>query len=240
VHDMHSPQQAPQQSLLSARQVQTMLGVDRSTVYRMAEDGRLPAVKVGRQWRFPADRIEDVLRVEATPRPLAPRGARLSSPASAVQAPSTDVAASVTQISAELLGVMMVVTDMDGHPITEVVNPCPWFAERADDPHLLDACIAEWQQLADDTDLEPRFTPGALGFECARAFVRSGTSLVAMVLVGGVAPAGSTTAGLYALDDIARRRVLAALPKVAGTLSRVAPRDQHTSGTTSVDVGSQR
>lgn len=238
MQDMHSPQQAPQPSLLSARQVQTMLGVDRSTVYRMAEDGRLPAVKVGRQWRFPADRIEDVLRVDGAPRQLIPASRPL--PTSGVRPPSPDVAAAVAQISAELLGVMMVVTDMDGHPITEVANPCPWFTERADDPDLLDACVAEWQQLADDTDFEPRFTAGALGFECARAFVRSGTSLVAMVLVGGVAPAGSTTRGLYALDSADRHRVLGALPRVASALSRVAPRAPRPPGTATVDVGSQR
>jgi excisionase family DNA binding protein len=227
VQSMHSPQTQSQPSLLSARQVQTMLGVDRSTVYRMAEDGRLPAVKVGRQWRFPADRIEAVLRVDAAPRPAPGREPAAAVPVP-VAAPSTEVAASVAQIAADLLGVMMVVTDMDGRPITEVANPCPWFAERSDDPDLLDACVTEWQQLADDTDFEPRFTAGVLGFECARAFVRSGTSLVAMVLVGGVAPAGSTTAGLYRLDDDARRRVLAALPKVAATLSRIGPRSTDT------------
>src|SRR5674476_1186761 len=49
------------QSLLTARQVQTMFGVDRSTVYRMAEDGRLPAIKIGRQWRFRPEEIERLL-----------------------------------------------------------------------------------------------------------------------------------------------------------------------------------
>ena len=220
MQSMHQPQTPPQPSLLSARQVQILLRVDRSTVYRMAEDGRLPAVKVGRQWRFPADLIDDVLRVDATP-----RRERLGAPASPAPAPATDVATSVTQIAAGLLGVMMVVTDMDGHPITDVTNPCPWFAARSDDPELLDACVAEWQQLADDTDLEPRFAAGALGFECARAFVRSGTSLVAMVLVGGVAEPGSRTEGLYHLDDDARRRVLTALPKIAAALSRAGHRD---------------
>jgi hypothetical protein len=179
-------------------------------------------VKVGRQWRFPADRIEAALRVSPAPRPSSTAGSSPAHRSAAV--PSTEVAASVAQLAADLLGVMMVVTDMDGRPITEVANPCPWFAERADEPDLLDACVAEWQQLADDTDFEPRFTAGVLGFECARAFVRSGTSLVAMVLVGGIAPAGSTTAGLYHLDDESRRRVLGALPKVAAALSRVAPR----------------
>ena len=48
-------------NLLTAQQVQQMLEVDRSTIYRMAEDGRLPAIKVGRQWRFPAESIAELL-----------------------------------------------------------------------------------------------------------------------------------------------------------------------------------
>ncbi len=211
-----------------------LLGVDRSTVYRMAEDGRLPAIKVGRQWRFPADLIDDVLRVDA-----APRRERAGSSAPPAPPPTTDVATSVTQIAADLLGVMMVVTDMDGHPITDVANPCPWFAARSDDPDLLDACVAEWQQLADDMDLEPRFAAGALGFECARAFVRSGTSLVAMVLVGGVAEPGSRAEGLYQLDDDSRRRVLTALPKVAAALSRVGHRDPRSTDHSNAEARSQ-
>jgi excisionase family DNA binding protein len=221
---MHSPRDTSQPSLLTARQVQLMLGVDRSTIYRMAEDGRIPAIKVGRQWRFPADRISDLLRIEAGA-PI-PRSAAGGPPAAAL---SPDVAASVAEVAADLLGVMMVVTDMDGHPISAVCNPCPWFTERADDPELLDACVAEWQQLADDTDFEPRFTLGVLGFECARAFIRSGTSLVGMVLVGGVAPSENPGPGLYHLDGEQRRRVLSALPRVAAVLSQVAPRASGTS-----------
>ena len=45
-------------SMLTTRELQQLLHVDRSTIYRMAESGQLPAIKVGRQWRFPADRIE--------------------------------------------------------------------------------------------------------------------------------------------------------------------------------------
>ena len=33
--------------MLTAKEVQEMLQVDRSTVYRMAEAGRIPAIKVG-------------------------------------------------------------------------------------------------------------------------------------------------------------------------------------------------
>ena len=223
--------------LLNARQVQNMLHIDRSTVYRMAEDGRLPAIKVGRQWRFPADRIADLiqddpgsLRFAAIPADdahsadvmtfLPPDGAM---PAT-VDVFFVQAAEAVLAVAGELLGVMMVVTDMNGHPLTAVANPCDWFADRAEDPEVVSACTVEWQSMADDPDFAPRFRTGVLGFQCARAFIRSGTCLIGMVLAGGIAPESSTTAGLYHLQDADRSRVLAALPKIAAALSHVPPR----------------
>ena len=47
--------------LLTTKQVQKLLQVDRTTVYRMRKDGRLSAVKLGHQWRFPAQQIRDFL-----------------------------------------------------------------------------------------------------------------------------------------------------------------------------------
>ena len=47
--------------MLTAKEIQAILEIDRSTVYRMAEDGRLPAVKVGRQWRFPSEQIKTLI-----------------------------------------------------------------------------------------------------------------------------------------------------------------------------------
>ena len=200
------------QSLLTARQVQTMFGVDRSTVYRMAEDGRLPALKIGRQWRFRPEEIERLL--VASPGAAMLNGTPPALPASA---------AAVVEIAADLLGVMMVATDMHGRPLTGVANPSRWFAARADDPASLADCVAEWKALADEPDFEPQFLTGQLGFQCARAYIRSGTSLVGMVLAGGVAPPGNDSDELYHLDATQRSRVLAALPKVAAALSRTLP-----------------
>jgi excisionase family DNA binding protein len=231
---MQSPHQVNVQELLTAQQVQLMLDVDRSTVYRMADDGRLPAIKVGRQWRFPADRIRDVLRLESGPAssdasPVTVLALPTATPpVTAVPELSPDVAAAVARVAADLLGVMMVITDMDGHPVTDVVNPCPWFAERESDPALLETCIEEWRQLADDPDLKPRFNLGPHGFECVRAFVRRGPVLVGMVLAGGIAPTGSTGTGFYELDGDGRRRVLSAVPKVAAALSQVPSRPVRT------------
>ena len=65
-------------SMLTTKDLQEIINVDRSTIYRMAEAGKLPAIKVGRQWRFPADEIETWLAggeqdvVPAPPRRRAP------------------------------------------------------------------------------------------------------------------------------------------------------------------------
>ena len=200
------------QPLITARQVQTMFGVDRSTVYRMAEDGRLPALKIGRQWRFRAEEIERLL--VASPR---------TAPSTATPPALSATAVAVVEVAADMLGVMMVAADMHGRPLTGVANPAPWFAARANDAECIAECIAEWKILADEPDFEPQFRTGQLGFQCARAYIRSGTLLVGMVLAGGVAPRGVESDELYQLDDDQRSRVLAALPKVAAALSRTLP-----------------
>jgi excisionase family DNA binding protein len=197
--------------LLTAYQVRQLLDVDKSTVYRMAADGRLRAIKVGRQWRFPAAEVQHLLEHGTTPTPVA------GQPAPSLDAGAVQV---LVEAFAESLGVMMVVTDMQGRPLTQVANPCPWFRERADDPELLAACVAEWRDLAGGLDFQPRFRTGEVGFECARAFIRSGAQLIGMVLAGGVTRNG--TEGLYHLDASERAHVLRLLPKVAAALSRLA------------------
>jgi len=194
--------------LLTAKQVQERLHVDATTIYRMAADGRMPAVKVGRQWRFPADGVERLLAGGDFPESRSPLD-----PAP-VQA--------VLDVSAPMLGVMMVATDMQGHPISAVANPCPWFAERAEDDDTLAACTAEWHAMAEDLDFSPHFQRASLGFECARVFVRSGSELVGMVLAGGVAPEGEHAEGLHELTAEQRQAVLDALPRVSAALSRAA------------------
>ncbi len=83
-------------------------------------------------------------------------------------------------------------------------------------------------------DLAPRFALGGLGFECARAFVRQGSSLIGMVVAGGVAPldCDEHPRGLHELDAAAREAVLRTLPHVAAavaTASRTSrsPAAQH-------------
>ena len=47
-----------QEGLLTASQVARYLSVDRFTVYRLVAQGKLPAFKVGNQWRFKRKMID--------------------------------------------------------------------------------------------------------------------------------------------------------------------------------------
>lgn len=203
-----------QTDLLTATNVGERLGVDTSTVYRMAADGRLPAVKVGRQWRFPRGELERSLAIGDPMAPEAPVPARF--------------AETLIALVAESLGVMMTVTDMDGRPVTGVANPCPWFREHGADPEVLDACVREWRDLAGELTFVPSFRTGPQGFRCARALIRRDNELVGMVLAGGLAPttptdteASEAADGFYHLDAAAEARVLQVLPHVAAALSSI-------------------
>jgi len=220
MQDMQSTVQGMQSvhRFLRAEHVGKMLGIDRSTVYRMAENGRLPALKIGRQWRFPAEQIERLL--EAHPGDLATQATQ-AEPGRRALLSSVRDALPLIELSAEILGVMVVVTDMDGEPVTDVVNPCPWFSEQSGDPELLARCLSDWKQLADDPDFDMRFRTGPLNFDCARAFIRLGPQLIGMLLVGGIAATDDDPRALYRLSAESRARVLASLPLIAARVSRL-------------------
>jgi excisionase family DNA binding protein len=203
------------QRLLTARQVQEFLGIDRSTIYRMADDGRLPAIRVGKQWRFSRDDILALVSAMAHPTDAS----RVPLARTSADVIDRTVATVATAVGADLLGVMMVVTDMAGQPLTEVANPCEWFIRNSADDEAMRACTTEWRGLADAHDFTPTFRSGPVGFECARSFIRSGRELVGMVLAGGVCAPGESSPDLYTLNAAERAAVLRALPRIASVIS---------------------
>lgn len=212
---------------LTAQQVQDLLAIDASTVYRMAGDGRLPAVRIGRQWRFPTEAIDALL----FPTPIAS-----GSPAEAASALlPPGLATSALEAIAHALGVTMVVTDLGGRPITDVVNPAPAIAARLDDPGFITACAAEWRSFAEEAHLAPRLRPGRFDFLCAHSLVRCGSTLIAMVLVGGIAPDEPDDPDLFHLDADQRRVVLETLPRAAALLSHIAEDRAHRPPAIAVD-----
>lgn len=174
--------------MLTAKDMQDLLQVDRSTIYRMAEAGRLPAVKVGKQWRFPSELVNGWLNSQAAAPTLQPQpavekaGCTLDSllPKACVQL--------MQDTYADALGVMLVVTDMEGNPVTEVSHPCGLFEAISQKPDAVKKCVESWHTLATTIDMEPKWVRSHLGLLCARGLIRVGTELKGMVVMGCVAP----------------------------------------------------
>ncbi len=185
--------------LLTTGQVQDLLHVDRTTIYRMIEDGRLPAIRVGKQWRFPKDDLNRWLQTQGTP--AAPDAAR---PARSAPAGSANTASSQAHLSeilpltctqliqdtfAEMLGCALVITDMEGQPVTQVSNPSGFFlAATEHTPGGWAACIRTWKGLAGSVSLEPKFTGSELGLLCGRGLIRQGSELKGLVVACCIAP----------------------------------------------------
>jgi excisionase family DNA binding protein len=174
--------------MLTTRQLQTLLKVDRTTIYRMAEDGRLPAIKVGKQWRFSSRQIEAWM---ASSEKGAEVVAQEGSSAAAVALKDTLPVECVQMIQdtfADLLGVMIFLADMEGNPITAVSNAPALFQLIHQQPGGLELCLASWKGMAESLTIEPRFSAGVLGLLCARSLVRVGAEIKGMVILGAIAP----------------------------------------------------
>lgn len=200
---------------LTATDVTRLLRIDKSTVYRMAEDGRLAGVKVGRQWRFPADELERAFGIDLDPEPVA----------NGIDTHDTEA---MTSLFADLYGVMAVVTDLEGRPLTPIMNPSGYFDMISRDPEAVDACIGEWRSHAMDDELQPSLRPSRFGFLCARAYIRSGFELVGMVIAGGVAPQMWPPTPSE-LDELAARTAVELTELAATTPSVPKLDDQETS-----------
>jgi excisionase family DNA binding protein len=57
------------QNLLTVKEVAALLRVSAQTLYKMLDNGEIPAVKVGSQWRFDRERIRDWLQQRSSEGP---------------------------------------------------------------------------------------------------------------------------------------------------------------------------
>lgn len=54
-------------NLLTVKEVASLLRVSTQTLYKMLEQGQIPAMRVGSQWRFDGDRIKTWLEEQSPP-----------------------------------------------------------------------------------------------------------------------------------------------------------------------------
>ena len=174
---------------LTTRQLRELLKVDRTTIYRMISSGQLPAVRVGNQWRFPREAVMQWINKREMNKASA-----YSPRAQAIEERIEDIRRlfpmeciqQIQDVIADALGVMVVVTDLEGHSIT-VPSNAPGLYQAVDQaPSAHKRCMELWVQMAQNPSLGPRFIPSHLGLSCARGLIRVGRNLRAMVIVGGV------------------------------------------------------
>jgi excisionase family DNA binding protein len=225
--------------LLTVHQVQDLLRVDRTTIYRMAQAGRIPAIRVGKQWRFDPVRLQQWLNEKAILAHLN----HVPQPASELSAwLPVGCAQMIQDAFAEVLGVMMLTTDLAGQPFTAVSQPCGFFTALVGEA---DALMSTWKQLVAEPALEPRFIRSAIGLCFARGAIRAGNRLIGIVIAGGVAEADWPPAehewrswarrfganesvvqahlnSVYRFDADGRTRILHTIQRVADIFSHVA------------------
>lgn len=162
--------------LLTAKQLQDLLKIDRTTIYRMLADGRLKGVKVGNQWRFPKDAVDALVSGVRPEDPEKPGATNQILPINCIQ-PIQDVFADITQVSS-------LTTAPDGTPLTRLSSPCTFCSLILDSDSGKEACVASWRKLATQPEVKPRFITCHAGLHYARARIDIGGALVAMFVAG--------------------------------------------------------
>jgi len=164
------------ENLLTAKQVQELLNVDRTTIYRMLKDGRLTGVKVGQHWRFSAHEVNDILmgtvRVNEPEAPLP--GDAL--PLHCMQ-PIQDVFAEIAELGA-------VTADKNGNALTRISNSCDFckLIMGSDEGRM--ACNESWRKLIGQEKASPKFTTCHAGLQYARARIEVRGELIAVLIAG--------------------------------------------------------
>ena len=161
--------------LLTSKQVQDLLQLDRTTIYRMLKDGRLSGVKVGSQWRFRRQEIDELLSSADTYDDSETIPSEVL-PVHCIQ--------SIQNVFAQIAEVGAVTTDRHGQPITEISHCTQFCKLMLGSPTGKQACVESWERLAENPDEGPRFAHCHAGLQYARGCIKVGNIPTAMIVAG--------------------------------------------------------
>jgi excisionase family DNA binding protein len=173
--------------LLTTRQLMELLQLDRTTIYRMLNDGRLPALRVGGQWRFPRQSIETLMQGSAAP---ASNGAQAEGEKrTPPTGPNTDILPlhclqPIQEVFAQTAAIGSVTTNLDGIPLTTISNSCAFCSLILATHEGRSLCQASWKKLAEATERLPRIARCHAGLAYARGWIAVEGASVAMIFGG--------------------------------------------------------
>lgn len=165
-----------EENFLTAKQVQELLNVDRTTIYRMLKDGRLQGVKMGKHWRFPEHAVNELLKNVKTSKAIPAETKDILFPLPCMQ--------SIQDVFAEVAEVGALTADVNGQPMTKISNNCEFCRLMLDSPTGRQGCIASWKRLAEQTSPRPVFIKCHAGLMYARARIDIHGELAAILVTG--------------------------------------------------------
>lgn len=168
--------------LLTTKQLQELLQLDRTTIYRMLKDGRLTGVKVGNQWRFRRQEVEALLS----------RAASLESdygPPSTSPTPSTKIIPLsciqvIQDVFAEITGIGAVIITPKGELLTKLSNCCRFCDLIMASESGRQTCINSWRKLARQAEDRTKFATCNAGLQYARAPIKVNDRFEGMLIAG--------------------------------------------------------
>jgi excisionase family DNA binding protein len=181
--------------LMTTRELEEFLKVDRTTLYSMLKEGSLPGFKVGGQWRFSRQEIESWLKNQQDVDEEAP--ARPSP-----EVLSIESVGSIQSIFSEALGVGSIVTQLDGTPLTQTTNSCAFCDLILSTPEGLRRCAESWRALASQQQRKPRLHRCHAGLFYARGRIEVEDEFVAMVFAGQIMVDGNREIVASRIDDL--------------------------------------
>ena len=161
---------------LTSKELQDFLKVDRTTIYRMLKDGRIAGIRVGNQWRFSRESVENLL---GKPQGDVKDDALLPSDAIPLHCVRP-----IQQVFAEIAQVGSLTTSGEGEPLTDLSNSCEFCNLIMKSESGRAGCVASWKRLAQQNERRPQFATCHAGLHYARARIEVEGKLAAMVIAG--------------------------------------------------------
>jgi excisionase family DNA binding protein len=163
--------------LLTTKQLQELLKIDRITVYRMLNDGRLKGVKIGNQWRFPQNEIDRLMGEER----------EIVEPESSDEVLTdfpSDCVLKVQEIFAGIIGIGAITVTLRGDTLTEPTYSNPFCKLMLSSPSGRQSCQASWRKIALRTTGEPPFQVCHAGLCYQRSIINLDDQPAAWLVAG--------------------------------------------------------
>ncbi len=166
----------PFSEFLTTKQVINLLHIDRTTLYRMLNDGRIKGVKIGNQWRFSKSEVDRLLSGVSSETEELKKDFIEDIPYQCI-IPVQDVVADIAEIG-------LFLADKDGKQLTEISNSCEFCEMIRSTEKGRAACAVSWQKLAQSKETEGHFIQCHAGLQYAMAKVDDTSQKLGMLIAG--------------------------------------------------------